>query len=107
MKAASKLTFSMHIRRLRVVLEKHKASPAAMIGTVLNAWCTQEFAALTPSNLPIKSQLLGEEHLKDFLSFLRGQPFLEAAYWLSSAYAVLRGDSYRKLFAMFFTPPSL
>lgn len=107
MKAVSKLTFSVHIRKLRVVLEKHEASPAAFVGTVLNAWCTQEYGGLTPANLPVKSQLLGDEHVKTFMSFLRGHSFLDAAYWLSSAYAMLRGDCYRKLLAMFFTPPSL
>ena len=33
--------------------------------------------------------------------------FLEATYWLSSAYAVLADEGYRKNLAMFFTPPSL
>lgn len=33
--------------------------------------------------------------------------FLEASYWLSSAYAMLTDETYRKKLAMFFTPASL
>lgn len=78
-----------------------------MVGTVLQAWCTQAYPGLTPADLPVKSRLLIDTHVKAFLAMLREQPFLEAAYWLSSTYALLREDSYRKSLAMYFTPPSL
>ena len=38
---------------------------------------------------------------------LAAAPFLDAAYWLSSAYAICAGDAHRRPLAMFFTPPSL
>jgi adenine-specific DNA-methyltransferase len=99
--------FAAHIRKLKEVIERHKARPAAMVGTVLYAWCAQEYPWLTQAELPVRNRLLAEAHVKQFLSMLRKQPFLEAAYCLSSAYALLRGDSYRKSLAMFFTPPPL
>lgn len=107
MSTASKQEFAAHIRKLQKVIEKHKVSPATMVGTILHAWCAQEYPWLTPAELPVSNKLLAEAHVKQFLSMLRGQPFLEAAYRLSSAYALLRGDIYRKLLAMFFTPPPL
>lgn len=107
MSTASKQEFATHIRKLQEVIKKHKASPAAMVGTILYAWCAQEYPWLTPAELPVRSRLLTEAHVKQFLSILRRQPFLEAAYMLSSAYALLRDDSYRKSLAMFFTPPPL
>jgi adenine-specific DNA-methyltransferase len=45
--------------------------------------------------------------IKGFVSILRQLEFLEASYWLSSAYAMLAEDGYRKKLAMFFTPASL
>lgn len=100
------LSFLVQIRRLRDVLKKQKASPATMVGTILHAWCTQEFPGL-PSALPIKRRLLADTQVKTFLSMLREQSLLDSAYWLSSAYALLREDEYRKSLAMYFTPPSL
>lgn len=107
MNKSTKLSFSMHIRRLRDVLEKRKASPAVMVGTILHAWCTQVCPGLTSAKLPVKKRLLADTHVKTFLSMLSEQSFLDAAYWLSSVYALLREDEYRKSLAMYFTPPSL
>lgn len=107
MRTPTKLSFSIHIRRLRDVLEKRKASPAAMVGTILHEWCTQAYPGLTSAELPVKRRLLVDTHVKTFLSMLREQSLLDAAYRLSSAYALLREDEYRKSLAMYFTPPSL
>jgi adenine-specific DNA-methyltransferase len=107
MNTPTKLSFSMHIRRLRGALKKRKACPTAMVGSILHAWCTDAYPELTSAKLPVKSQLVTDEHVIAFLSMLREQPFLNAAYWLSSAYAMLRDDQYRKSLAMHFTPPSL
>lgn len=107
MSAPAKLSFSMHIRMLRDVIEKQKTSPAAMVGTILHGWCAQVYPGLTSAELPVKRQLLVDTHVKAFSSMLREQSFLNAAYWLSSVYALLREDKYRKSLAMHFTPPSL
>ncbi|MCU7926835.1 MAG: SAM-dependent methyltransferase [Candidatus Thiodiazotropha sp. (ex Dulcina madagascariensis)] len=107
MSSPIKSDFLMHTRRLRGVLEKQKTSPAAMAGTILHAWCAQAYPGLMPAKLPVKKSLLADMHVKAFLSMLMDQSFLDAAYWLSSIYALLREDKYRKLLAMYFTPPSL
>ncbi len=107
MSTASKSEFAAQIRTLREVIDKHKATPAAIVGTILHAWCTQEYPWLSRAKLPVSNKLLVETSVKEFLSMLKTRPFLDAAYWLSSSYALLRGASYRKSLAMFFTPPSL
>lgn len=107
MSSPNKRYFLMHIRRLRDVLEKKKASPAIMVGTILHAWCDQEYPGLTSAEIPSKNRLLVDAPVKAFLAMLVEQPFLEAAYWLSSAYALLREDSDRKSFSMYFTPPPI
>jgi adenine-specific DNA-methyltransferase len=42
-----------------------------------------------------------------FVAILRRLSFLEATYWLSSSYAMLSDENYRKRLAMYFTPVSL
>ena len=100
-------SFSLYISMLRDALDRRKVSPAAMVGTILHAWCTQAYPGLTPAELPVERRLLGDAHVKTFLSTLRGQSLSDAAYWLSSTYALLREAEYRKSLAMYFTPPSL
>ncbi len=107
MSAHANIKLSMHAGKLRDVIEKRKISPAAMVGTILHAWCAQVYPGLTPAELPVKKQLLADVHVRSFLSMLSEQLFLNAAYWLSSVYALLREDKYRKSLAMYFTPPSL
>ena len=78
-----------------------------MVGTILFAWCAQAYPRLTQADLPVNRQLLVDTHVKTFLSILREASILDAAYWLSSIYALLREDEYRKSLAMYFTPPPL
>jgi len=98
---------SMHIKKLRGVIEKQKISAAVMIGTILHAWCVHDYPGLTSAKLPVKKQLLVETQVRTFLSMLKKCSFLDATYWLSSVYALLKEDEYRKSLAMYFTPPSL
>ncbi|MBJ6798547.1 HsdM family class I SAM-dependent methyltransferase [Geomonas propionica] len=107
MDKASKTAFARHIRNLVSLMEGNTYSPAEMVGTVLDTWCSQKFPGLTPANLPSKAALQKVPCLASFITALTEQSFLEAAYWLSSAYAILVGKKYRKSLAMFFTPPSI
>ncbi|AVA37962.1 N-6 DNA methylase [Helicobacter pylori] len=78
-----------------------------MVGTVLRLWCEVDFAALPPAQLPHDEALSVEPSVRAFAEQLRGMDLLEASYWLSSSYAMLADDHYRKRLAMFFTPASL
>ncbi|WP_288254414.1 N-6 DNA methylase [uncultured Hydrogenophaga sp.] len=55
-----------------------------------------------------KSKKLSKtSELAAFVQAIRRLGFLEASYWLSSAYAMLADEGHRKQLAMFFTPVSL
>ena len=62
---------------------------------------------LPPPDLKFSRRLADNALLQDFVQTLRALDFLEASYWLSSAYAMLSNDRYRKELAMFFTPVSI
>ncbi|MDR4513629.1 Eco57I restriction-modification methylase domain-containing protein [Nitrosomonas sp.] len=97
----------IHTKTLRDVMVKHKVDPTALVGSVLQLWCSQEYPRLTSVDLPIKKRLLNDENVNAFTDFIRRKTFLVSAYWLSSVYALLREKAYRKSLAMYFTPPSL
>lgn len=70
-------------------------------------WCTTAFPALPKPSLPYSKTLAAESALSAFVTVLNQLTFLEATFWLSSSYAMLAEESYRKQLAIFFTPPSL
>lgn len=96
-----------NVRSLKDVILIHKTNATTVIGTILNAWCSDSFPQLVQSSLPVRIRLKSDSRVKTFLLFLKGQPLLDSMYWLSSAYALLGESSYRKSLAMYFTPPLL
>jgi len=70
-------------------------------------WCRLQFPAVPKPKLPSSKQLEDTAPLQNFVLLLVEMDFLEASYWLSSAYAMLTDEVYRKTLAMFFTPASL
>lgn len=103
----SKVTLTKHIRALHHLIESYSCCPATIIGTVLRTWCKSAFPALQKSSLPYLTALDTEPDVMTFVHDLLQLEFLDAAYWLSSAYTMLNEEKYRKKLAMFFTPPSL
>lgn len=103
----SRLSLFRHIRSLAAAGQACKASPSAVVGTALSGWCALDFQALPDSGLPVSKKLAAKPALQSFVQTLRQLDFLEGAYWLSSAYAMLADESHRKQLAMFFTPASL
>lgn len=106
-RSPSKLLFTRQIRRVRAAAFLAKTSPAGVVGTAITVWCSQAFKELPSAGLPYSKALAATEPLSDFVETLRQVSFLEATYWLSSAYAMLSDDAERKRLAMFFTPVSL
>ena len=107
MKQPIKNSILIHISNLREVLKKRKVSPELLIGTILHAWCRHKYPMLKLANLPERKSLLVDKHILTFLNILQDQALLEAAYYLSSMYALLKKEKYRKSLAMYFTPPAL
>jgi adenine-specific DNA-methyltransferase len=103
----SRLALLRYIRKLGLAGQASKTAPAAIVGTALAEWCSQDFDGLPESGLPYSKKLAATPALKSFVDAVRQLGFLEASYWLSSAYAMLADDAYRKHLAMFFTPASL
>lgn len=107
MTLAKKALFTKAIRNLAPVLTRLSLAPEVLVGTALDRWCVKAHPHLPKSALPRSRQLASEPELQSFVDLLLEQTFLEASYWLSSAYAMLSEEKHRKQAAMYFTPPSL
>lgn len=103
----SKTSITRRIKALGKVAQRCGSNAPALVGTVLHLWCEQKFAALPQASLPSSKELAKEPAVKAFATLLAQLSFLEAAYWLSSAYAMLADEGYRQKLAMYFTPASL
>ncbi|WP_200897598.1 HsdM family class I SAM-dependent methyltransferase [Arsukibacterium ikkense] len=102
-----KLSIKRRIRALRLLQQKYGIDAATLIGTILRVWCNHSFSALPAPSMPYSPSIATEPKLLEFVILLNEIGFLNATYWLSSTYAILADDSYRKKMAMFFTPVSL
>lgn len=107
MEKEEKYFLTHRIRELRRIAELHRSNAATVLGTVLTDWCKIDFPALPHPVLPYSKLLARESKIIDFIEILRALDFLEGTYWLSSLYATIIEEDYRKKLAMFFTPPSL
>ena len=103
----SKLSITRRIRALGQVAENLRCDAPTLVGTVLYLWCKSAFPALPKPSLPTSKKLATAPAVVTFVAILQRLGFLEASYWLSSAYAMLTKEDYRKKLAMFFTPVSL
>ena len=103
----SRLALLRRIRLLRATARELDCNATTVTGTALRLWCEQQFKSVPIPKLPSSSHLAATPQLKNFVSLLQKMDFLEASYWLSSAYAMLTDETYRKKLAMFFTPASL
>lgn len=107
MSQSSRLTLLRQIRLLGEAALQLNCDAATVAGTALRLWCELDFPAAAKAKLPYSNQLEVTGQMKSFVGLLREMDFLEASYWLSSAYAMLTDETYRKKLAMFFTPASL
>lgn len=103
----SKLSITRRIRALGQVADQCGCDAPTLVGTVLRLWCKTNFPALPRPSLPYSKVLAAEPQIAAFVAVLGEFSFLEATYWLSSSYAMLADEGYRKNLAMFFTPASL
>lgn len=104
---SKKTKLTRRIKRLAPLLTRHGTDAATLLGTLLDCWCRQAFPGLPKSGIPRLPALAAEAEVKAFIELLVAEEFLEASYWLSSVYAILSNEDYRRRMAMYFTPPSL
>ncbi|WP_447214658.1 HsdM family class I SAM-dependent methyltransferase [Citrobacter pasteurii] len=107
MKQPSRLSIKRHIRSLGLAQQRSNVDTATLVGTILRVWSSHVHPSLPKPSLPYSNLLASEPEVSAFVALLKQLTFLEATYWLSSSYAILAEDSYRKKMAMFFTPVSL
>lgn len=95
------------IRALRTIRKRSTTDPAKLVGTVLRLWCKRAYPGLPVRGIPWNRRLLRAPAISALVAQLEKLPFLDAAYWLSTAYADLSAEEYRKTLAMYFTPPPI
>lgn len=98
-------SFLLHVNQLAAL--RARVSAASIANAVLDAWYRKSYPRLTPRCTAIPRSLNGDSRVEAFATSLSRQPLLEAAYWLSSAYAKLLQEDRRKQLSMYFTPPAL
>ena len=86
---------------------RKKCSAATIVAAVLKAWYRKSFPMLDTSLLSVAAVLNGHRSIESFALALSNERLLDAAYWLSSAYAKLSTVDRRKALSMYFTPPRL
>ncbi len=86
---------------------RKKCSAAAIITAVLKTWFRNSFPRLDTSMLSVAGVLNGHRIVESLALALSKESLLDAAYWLSSAYAKLSSVDRRKALSMYFTPPQL
>lgn len=97
----------LSIRGLRRVRGQGEADPARVVGTALRIWCKRAYPRLAVRDVPWSKRLADAPAINALVAHLERLPFLDAAYWLSTAYAYLASQEYRKTLAMYFTPPPI
>lgn len=107
MSQPSRLSLLHRIRLLGEAAHQQNCDAATVAGTALRLWCELDFPVAPKPKLPYSKQLMVTDQMRNFVALLREMEFLEASYWLSSAYAMLTDETYRKNLALFFTPASL
>jgi adenine-specific DNA-methyltransferase len=98
-------TFSRSLEALTPL--RKKCSAASIATAVLKAWFRESYPKLDTSSLPVAAVLEGNCRIESFAITLSSERLLDAAYWLSSAYAKLSTVDRRKGLSMYFTPPRL
>lgn len=84
-----------------------EATPAELTHSALHAWFARSFPKLNGPIEPAPRRLVSKPAIQAFSAVLSELPLLEAAYWLSCAYAKLIRGEQRKALSMYFTPPAL
>lgn len=98
-------SFLLHVNQLAAL--RARFSAASVVNAVLDAWYRKSYPRLAPGRVATPPSLNGNGRIEAFATALSRQPLLEAAYWLSSAYAKLLQEDRRKQLSMYFTPPTL
>jgi adenine-specific DNA-methyltransferase len=103
----SLLKFYPLVRALGNEIKELPDGARRLVVTVLYLWQQNAYPHLALRAPNGSNELLPNERVKRFATWLASQPFNDAAYWLASAYATWVGEEVRAAQALYFTPPRL
>lgn len=95
------------IKSLTQCVNQIPDGPAKATNAILFLWQKQLFPALGSKNSKELEIFTNNQNIRDLALWLGDRPFLESAFWLSSAYAIWVGDDMRSEKSLYFTPPIL
>ena len=103
----SRLAMIRAVRSLQKHCSIRRIEPKTLIRQILYQWCKDSYPKLRLKPISRNTKSANTKSVTEFESRLRRLPFMEAAYWLSTAYTALAPKLYRKQLAMYFTPPPI
>ncbi len=86
---------------------KLEDGPSIAVKSLLSIWQKKQFPLLCEEVTTEALSFLNDISAEDLASWLMDRPFLESAFWLSSAYAIWVGNDARSEKSLYFTPPIL
>jgi adenine-specific DNA-methyltransferase len=99
--------FLKRIEELGPLACERAGGASRLVFTILYVWQYRSFPVLVRSGTRPNKDLAKDIRVIQFAEWLAQRDFFDAAFWLSSAYAAWVGESVRKKYAMYFTPPNL
>jgi adenine-specific DNA-methyltransferase len=104
---AEKQAFMQQVRSLKKLVEAAENSPSSAVKSVLHVWQKKQFPLLCTQLSPAELKFAEYDTVVELARWLSQRPFLEAVFWLSSAYAIWVGNEVRSEKSLYFTPPLL
>lgn len=104
---AEKQAFMQQVRSLKKLVEASENGPSSAVKSLLHIWQKKQFPLLCKQLPRAELAFVEYERIAELASWLSERPFLEAVFWLSSAYAIWVGNEIRSEKSLYFTPPLL
>ena len=104
---AEKQVFMQRVHALKKLVDKLDDGPSITVKILLSMWQSKQFPLLCEEGSRNWLPLSQEKSINDLACWLTQRPFLESAFWLSSAYSIWVGDDIRSEKSLYFTPPIL
>lgn len=102
-----KRTFSLHLTAIKKKREITPNIAGKIVMSILWLWQTSSYPKLQPVASHGLKKYINDSEVQQLAIWIAERSFLEATFWLSSAYALLVGAEYQNKHAMYFTPPLL
>ncbi|HEV7163861.1 MAG TPA: N-6 DNA methylase [Gammaproteobacteria bacterium] len=95
------------IRKLQPEARGRSKEARKLTEAILFYWQKISYSELTKGKSVPAPRFANNKAIPRFVDWIVEMDFLDAAFWLSSAYAIWIGDESRRSQAMYFTPPEL